>query len=151
MQRYLYRGVNPELHKVNAGRLVAKARGVPFAQSVYWGGEHYWGDGSTWGESASNAVIQHQRDSSRNLTSGVSTTPSMENAQRYATHGGKYPSGYVYKIDTELLKGYEVSAYRVSEHATLPAIPNDEEIILVGKDFGTLPSEIVVEVLEIVA
>jgi hypothetical protein len=57
----------------------------------------------------------------------------------------------VYKIDTELLEKCGVSAYSVSEHATAPAIPDDEEVILVAKDFGPLPSEIVVEVFEVVA
>lgn len=151
VQRYLYRGVNAELHRANAGRLLPKELGVPFTKAIYWGGEHYWGDGSTWGESATNAVIQHQRDSNRNPTSGVSTTPSMENARRYATHLGKYLSGYVYKIDTQLLEHHSVSAYSVSEHATVATIPDDEEVILVAKDFGPLPSEIIVEVSEVIA
>jgi hypothetical protein len=130
---------------------VPKERGVPFTKAIYWGGDHYWGDGSTFGESTANAVIQHQRDSSKNPTSGVSTTPSIENARQYAAHKGKYLSGYVYKIDTELLEKYEVSAYSVSEHAVAPAIPDDEEVILVAKDFGPLPNEIIIEVFEIVA
>lgn len=145
MRRYLYRGVNPELHKTNAGRLVPKANGTPFKQSAYWG-DFYWGDGSTWGESEANAVIQHQRDSGKYPSSGVSTTPSLENAKRYATHDGKYESGYIYKIDPDLLEKYGVSAYAVADHATLPAIPGDEEIILVARDFGPLPTEIIVEV-----
>ena len=151
VDRYLYRGVNQEFRKLNDGKLMPKELSVPFAKAIYWGGEHYWGDGSTFGESAANAVIQHQRDSSRNPTSGVSTTPSLEKAKRYATHSGKFPSGYVYKIDTELLATCGVSAYSVSEHATVPAIPEDEEVILVAKDFGPLPSEIIIEVFEVVA
>ena len=152
MLRYLYRGVNPQLHNVNAGRLVPKAQGVPFKQGVYWDSPTwYWDDGSTYGESSINAVIQHERDSSKNPTSGVSTTPLIETAKRYATHDGNYPSGYVYKIDIELLEKYEVSMYQVAAHATWPAIPDNREVILVAKDFGILPSEIVVEVLEVVA
>lgn len=149
MQQYLYRGVNPELHRANGGKLVPKAPGVPFEEHVYWGGDWYWGDGSVWGKSERNAVIQHQRDSNKNPTSGVSTTPSLENAKRYATHNGKYSSGYVYKIDTDRLKRYGVSVYVVNEHAALPHIPEDQEIILVAEDFGALPSEIIDEVLEV--
>ena len=148
MYRYLYRGVNPEFHSVNGGKLVPKATGVPFKQGTYWG-DSYWGDGRTWGESVVNAVIQHQRDSGRYPTSGVSTTPSIENATRYATHDGKYLTGYIYKIDYNLLEKYGVSAYVVADHATLPGIPSDGEVILVAQDFGPLPSEIVIEVLDV--
>ncbi len=74
MQRYLYRGVNSELHKTNGGKLVPKVIGVPFKQNVYWG-RFCWGDGRVFGESETNAVVQHQRDSSQNPTSGISTTP----------------------------------------------------------------------------
>jgi len=148
MQRYLYRGVNPALHEATAGKLIPKATGVPFKRSTNWG-DFKWGDGTTWGESEVNAVIQHQRDSGKYHTSGVSTTPSLENAKRYATYDGKYKSGYVYKIDANLLGKYRVSSYSVAAHATSPVIPGDEEVILVGEDFGALPSEIVVEVLEV--
>ena len=148
MQRYLYRGVNSERHKINDGKLLPKAVGAPFKQGVHWR-RFYWGDGSVFGKSETNAVIQHQRDSTRNPTSGISTTPFLENAKRYATHDGKYRSGYVYKIDTELLEEYGVCKYIVSHHATLPAIPEDQEVILVAKDFGALPGEIIVEILEV--
>ena len=94
-------------------------------------------------------MVQHQRDSSKYPTSDVSTTPSLENARRYATHDKKYESGYVYKIDSDLLEKYGVAAYVVADHATLPAIPGDEEVILVALDFAALPSEIIVEVLAV--
>jgi hypothetical protein len=148
MQRYLYRGVNPEIHKTNDGKLVPKGIGLPFKQGAYYGGSYYC-DGSVYGESETNAVVQHQRDSSRNPTSGISTTPSLENARQYATHHGKYQSGYVYQIDTELLDEYGVSKYKVADHAMSPAIPGDEEVILVAKDFDVLPSEIIVDVIEV--
>ena len=147
--RYLFRGVNPELYKATGGQLVPKAMGVPFKQSIYWGGDSYFGDGSVFGDSETNSVIQRQRDSNKHPTSGVSTSPSFEKAKDYATHRGKYGSGYVYKIDTELLEKYAVSAYGVAEHASSPAIPKDEEIILVAKDFGVLPSQIVAEVVKV--
>ena len=94
-------------------------------------------------------MIQHQRDSSKHKTSGVSTTPMFENACRYATNGGQYATGYVYKLDTFLFEQHEVVAYVVSEHATQPAILGDKEVILVSKDFGVLPQGIVVEVIEV--
>jgi hypothetical protein len=143
--------VNHELHQTNAGRLVPKAQGVPFRQGIYWDTPTwYWDDGSTWDESSTNAVIQHERDSSMNPTSGVSTTPLMWVAKCYATARGKFQSGYVYKIDTELLEKYGVSKYTVADHATWPKIPSTQEVILVARNFGVLPSEIIVEVIEVV-
>jgi len=109
----------------------------------------YYGGGATYGESQQNAVIMHQQDSSEYQTSGISTTPSFQNAARYATHNGKYSAGFVYKIDTQLLARYGVTAYEVAEHAVKPAIPSDEEVILVAKDFGLLPKGIVVEVVAV--
>jgi hypothetical protein len=148
VERYLYRGVNPDIHARNGGDLVPKALGKPFQSHAYYG-VTCWNDGSVYGESERNAVIQHQTDSSKHATSGISTTPIYENAVRYATHDGKYASGYVYKIDATLLETYEVNSYVVEEHATQPAIPGDKEIILVAKDFGVIPNGVVVEVIEI--
>jgi hypothetical protein len=148
MEQFLYRGVNTDIHRRNEGKLIPKALGKPFRSHAYWG-DAYWNDGSVYGESERNTVIQHQRDSSKHTTSGISTTPSFENACRYATHDSKYATGFVYKIDSSQLETYGVTFYAVEEHATQPAIPGDKEVILVAKDFGVLPSEIVVEVIKI--
>jgi hypothetical protein len=148
MERYLYRGVNPQLHKEAGGKLIPKESGKPFKRFVYYG-EAYYGDGQTYGESETNAVIMHQIDSSKYPSSGISTTPILENAKLYATHNGKHASGYVYKIDTQLLEAAHVKAYPVDDHAVQPTIPGDKEIILVAEDFGALPNEIVVEVIEV--
>lgn len=148
MDRFLFRGVNSHLHHRNGGKLIPKAAGKPFTSHAEWGNGE-WNDGSEYGESERNTVIQHQRDSSRHETSGVSTTPIFENACRYATHDGKYMKGFVYKIDTSLLKKHEVTSHVVAQHATQPAIPGDREVILVAKDFGVLPHQIVTEVIEV--
>ena len=146
--RYLYRGANPDLYRSTGGKLRPKVCGKDFKRPIYYG-EVYYGDGTVYGESERNAVIMHQRDSSKYRTSGVSTTPIYENAVRYATHDGKHPSGYVYKIDTTLLKMHGVIVYPVHQHAVKPAIPDDLEVILVARDFGALPDEIIVEVVEV--
>lgn len=91
----------------------------------------------------------HQKDSSKYPSSGVSTTPSFDNAKSYATHNGKYDSGYVYKIDTELLEKNGVKAYPVDQYAVYAAIPGDREVILVADNFGALPDKIVVEIIEV--
>jgi hypothetical protein len=148
MERYVYRGVNPELYQESNGKLIPKSVGRQFKCPVYYGEVHY-GEGVTYGESETNAVIMHQKDSSKYPSSGVSTTPIFENAKSYATHHGKYDSGYVYKIDTELLEKDGVKAYPVDQYAVLPAIPGDREVILVADNLGELPDTIVVEIIKV--
>ena len=148
MTRYLYRGANLDLHRRTGGKLKPKAEGEAFKRPVYYREAHY-GDGSVYGESERNAVIMHQRNSSKYRTAGVSTTPIYENAVRYATHDGKHESGYVYKIDATLLEAHGVTAYPVDQNAVKPQIPEDQEVILVARDFGELPDEIIVEVIEV--
>jgi len=146
MPRYLYRGVNAKIHAKNGGRLVPKMIGAEFKRDVYYSEEVYYGDGSTYGKSTANAALMHQRDSARYPTSGVSTTPHIENARTYATHNDC--SGYVYKIDTGLLEAAGVTMHDVRDYAAQPAIPGDSEVILVARDHGPLPPEVVVEVID---
>ena len=145
--KYLYRGVNAELYKSTGGRLEPKLLGEKFERQAYWHEERYYRDGSVHGPSERNAVITHQRDSTKYPTSGISTTPNYERAVQYATHHGK--SGYVYKIDTALLDEHGVKAFPVDQHAVKPAIPEDREVILVAQDFGSLPDQIIVEVIPV--
>ncbi len=149
MTRYLYRGANLDLHRRTGGKLKPKAEGEAFKRPVYYGEEAYYGDGSVYGESERNAVIMHQRNSSKHPTSGISTTPIYENAVRYATHDGKHESGYVYKIDSTLLEAHGVTAYFVDQHAVKPQIPGDQEVILVAGDLGELPVESIIKVIEV--
>jgi hypothetical protein len=148
MDRYLYRGINSELYQSSNGKLIPKSVGLPFKRPVHYD-EVYYDEGVTYDESETNAVIMHQEDSSKYPSSGVSTTPIFENAKSYATHIGKCDSGYVYKIDTELLEKNGVKVYRVNEHAVKPAIPNDREGILVADNLGLLPDKIVVEIIKV--
>lgn len=149
MDRYLYRGVNHTLHQKTEGKLIPRESGKPFKRFVYYGEEVYYGGGNTYRESEANAVIMHQIDSSRYPSSGISTTPIFENAKLYATHNGRYDSGFVYKIDTNLLEAASVKAYPVDDHAVKPTVPGDKEVILVAKDYMELPNEIIVEIIEV--
>jgi hypothetical protein len=148
MNKYLYRGVNPDMYESSGGQLAPKAQGQPFKRAVKYDQGFKYGE-VTYGESTKNAVVGHQRDSSSFPSSGVSTTPIFNNAKEYATHKGQYSFSHVYKIDTNLLADAGVEAYEVSEHAPKPATPADEEVILVAKDFGTLPAEIIVEIVKV--
>jgi hypothetical protein len=43
-----------------------------------------------------------------------------------------------------------VSVYEVATIVPHPSIPEDEEVVLVAKEYGCLPKEIVVEIREII-
>lgn len=149
MERFLYRGVNDKQHHKTKGKLIPKEPGKPFKRFVHYGEDVYYGGGNTYVESETNAVIMHQIDSSKYPSSGISTTPIFENAKLYATYKGKYASGVVYKIDTELLEAASVKAYPVDTHAVNPTVPGDREVILVARDFMELPNEIIIEIIEV--
>lgn len=142
----LYRGINPELHKNNAGELRPKDA-LPFARSPEYGRAE-WGN-AYWGECEANAVVEHQQHQAGYSTSGVSTTPHLLRAIVYATHAGKYPYGYVYVIDEALCKIHEVTIYKVTDYVPSPSIPEDEEVILVARDFGIIPNELVIEIRKV--
>ena len=93
MSRLLYRGINPELYEVLKGELRPKLNG-PFVSGARWG-EAEWGN-SYWGENSANAVIDHQKNQAGLPTSGVSTTPHIDRAIVYATHGGRYKDGFIF-------------------------------------------------------
>lgn len=147
MERYLYRGVNSAMYESISGKLVPKLMGEDFQLIEKYGRFKY--PARTYGKSTKNAVVAHQEDSSINPSSGVSTTPFFENAKTYAIHDGNFESGYVFKIDTELLESFSVSAYVVLEYTQNPAIPEEKEIILVASDCGALPQNIVVEIIKV--
>ena len=81
IERYLYRGVNSELYESTCGQLILKALGRPFERVVKYGQGFKFGE-FTYGKSTKNAVVGHQKDSSRFTSSGVSTTPIFENAKK---------------------------------------------------------------------
>jgi|SRR6267154_2144245 len=142
---FLYRGVNPEMHAAFQGELRPKET-KPFVKSPEFGRAE-WGN-VFWGETPQNAVIEHQQHQAGYPTSGVSTTPLLERAKFYATNGGKFPRGFVYVIGVDTLHPAGVTAYVVNEIVPMPSVPEDEEVILVAQDFGSLPSAIVVEIIE---
>jgi hypothetical protein len=94
-------------------------------------------------------VIRHQLGQAGFPTSGVSATPHFERTRFYATNGGLHDSGNVYKIDRELLTVNGVYEFIISEYATDPSVPEDDEVILVASDYRELPAGIVVEVISV--
>jgi hypothetical protein len=141
----LYRGVSIEHFKKTAGQLVPK-KIAPFEYTFHYGEGITYGSGVKYGSSPTNAVIRHQLRQEGFPTSGVSTTPILERALYYASRGGREASGYVFKIDRDILGSLGVMEYIVADYVVGPSIPEDREVILVAADFGVLPKEIVVEV-----
>ena len=131
---FLFRGVSLEHYQRTNGLLIPKTSS-PFEYCFKWGEPGLkWGSGATYGTSEANAVVRHQLEEAGFPTSGVSTTPLLDRATYYATHCGRYGGGYVYKIDRGALPSYGVSAYVVRDYVTNPAVPEDEEVILVAAD-----------------
>lgn len=133
------------MHTAYRGELRPK-EARPFLRSPEFGRAE-WGN-AFWGENTQNAVIEHQQHQAGYPTCGVSTTPLFERAKFYATNGGKLPLGYIYVISLKALKSSGVTAYVVNEIVPMPSVPEDEEVILVARDFGTLSRDIVVEIIE---
>ena len=146
MKAFLYRGVNEELHARLNGELYPKLS-RPFSSSPRWD-QAQW-DNAYWGESEQNAVIEHQQHQAGYPTSGISTTPHFARATFYATHGGKYSTGYIYVIDRSQCESLGVSVYVVNEIVPFPSVVHDDEVVLVAKDFGALPRSLIIEVRKI--
>ena len=146
MPSFLYRGVNPNLHAELNGVLRPKAC-RPFIASPEWGRAE-WGN-CFWGESQENAVIEHQQHQAGFPTSGVSTTPHLARAIFYATHGGQYRRAYVYVIDRSQCEALAISEFVVNDIVPSPSVVEDDEVILVARDFGALPRSLLVEVRKV--
>lgn len=145
--RYLYRGVGIEFFDKTGGKLIPKVTTSFIYAFKYGDPSNKYGSGTTYGTSATNAVIRHQLNQDGFPTSGVSTTPHIHRAQYYATHGGKYKFGYLFKINRDLLEVNNVSEFAVADYVRQPSVPEDEEVILVHRDFGNLPDEIIAEII----
>lgn len=98
------------------------------------------------GESEANAVLHHQTDSNKFLTRGISTTPHIEIAKKYARTTGK-----IIKINCKQLVAKGIIAYPVKEWVKNPddiLHPEDDEIILVIEDLKPFPKELIVGIIE---
>ncbi len=104
IKRYLYRGENSQLYKQNEGKLIPKSTEAFLYAFRYGNSERKYGSGGSYGMSPANAVLGHQMDSRKYPTSGISTSPHFERAFYYATKDGEFETGYIFKIDRELLE-----------------------------------------------
>jgi hypothetical protein len=146
MSRYLYRGVNAKLDAELDGRLRPKRQGEFLYEFTADCTEITCDcDRITIHPSNINAVHRHQLLQKGYPTSGISTTPKFVVAKQYAKGSCEGLGGFVYKIDREMLPKAGVSEYIVSDYVANPAVPGDDEVILVTSDGKELPENIVVE------
>lgn len=144
----LYRGLH-ESRYLNLTSILTPKESLPFVKPPKWGIMQW--DASTWDASAANAVIEHQHHQAGLPTSGLSTTPSLERARFYALGRAHSGCGYIVSFDRAKLKEHGVSQYIVNEMVPNPAIPEDNEVILVAPTFGPIPETTVIEVVKVCA
>ena len=139
----LYRGVSELHYKNTKGKLIPKENRIfsSFARA----GQVYAraGSGIVAGLSAANEVVRHEYKQIGLSTSGISTTPHLNRAKFYATHGGEFSSGYIYIIERSKFCKYNILEYVVSDIIPFPSVPEDEEVILVAQDYYSFPDEII--------
>lgn len=138
----------PLSHEFTARRILApKVSGVPFASEAQAGQEYaVCGSGVVCGASPTNSVVRHQWRQAGLPTSGISATPHFERARHYALAGGRCEAGRVLEFDLERLLRLRVRLFVVNAVVPHPAIPEDDEHVLVAEDFGPIPPSTVVRV-----
>jgi len=143
--KYLYRGISPEMYSVYLEQkmLTPRKLGQPFKSSIRFDGNFFFNGNATHGISLKNAILQHQTDSSKFITSGISTTPHCYRAIFYAKHNRN--TGYILVFDVKLFDQFNINYYKVSDYIKHPNIPEDEEVILVSHDYQQITNRIVIK------
>lgn len=151
MVQFLYRGVSEELYQRLGGRLSPKRPNEKFSSYARAGQSHAaCGSGVQCGESDLNSVILHQWNQAGIPTSGISASPLAERARFYALRGGQIDRGYVFKLSFDHLMKARVAIYKVNELVPHPAMPEDDEHVLVASDFGSIPESAIVSIEEVI-
>lgn len=150
LPEFLFRGVGKTRDERNGGKLRPKNADEP-AETVFdrsgsvfrTRGEDPVDAGAVRSETLINTILKHQLRRQGYPSSFVSTTPSQENAEKYALHADD--EGVVYKIKVACLTDAGVKAYEVEDYVPVPTVPEDQEVVLRASDGGTLPEEIITE------
>jgi hypothetical protein len=135
------------MHNSTGGRLRPKKL-EPFTYAFHYDEGVKYDSGATSDSSETNAVIRHQQNQEGFPTSGISTTPFFDRAKHYALSKSNL-AAYVYKIDRSILRQFGVKEFVVADFAIFPSVAEDQEVILVSPDFGELPLEIVIEIIQV--
>jgi len=147
MDGILYRGIHESRFSGVKSALAPKELGL-FTKGPKWGVAQW--NTSTWGTSTINAVIEHQHAQAGLSTSGLSTTPFFERARVYALGRAATGCGYVLFIDFEKCRELGLEQYRVNTLVRNPAVPEDDEVILVASN-GSIPEQIVLKIEKVCA
>lgn len=139
------------MYQNSGGVLYPKKQNDPFSFTFKADGSVKADSSATAGPSIQNAVLGHQISSKKFPTSGISTTPIFERAKYYATNGGQFSLGYVFKLDRKLFEKFGVEEYIVSSWVENPSKPEDEEVILVFHPLKKLPARAIAKVIEVSA
>lgn len=147
MKNYLYRGVSCNLDVKLGGKLVPK-RQETFLHEFTADTTEITCDNNkiTIGPSQVNAVHWHQASQKGYSTSGISTTPHKERARIYAQGVNGDKSGYIYTLNRDQFSVNGVSEYIVSDYVTHPAVPEDDEVILVAINTTYIPEAIIISI-----
>lgn len=147
---FLYRGVNSDLYKKLKGVLEPKLSGKDFSSTIQFGQVHaQYSNDIQFGNSVKNELVKHQWGQQGIPTSGISTTPHYERAKYYALSNGEKNEGYIYKLSIKKLKESNVNIYRVNENINFPSLNEDDEHILVNKDFKAIPKHTIDSIVHI--
>lgn len=144
--KYLYRALRKE--EIFAGNKLIPKSQEPFQKRPALGFDTKLG----WcvlGKTKEYAIRQHQCPQDESPTSGISTTPHLERAEYYAKK-----ERIIVKINRQLFNKHSIEECDVNKCLEkFPediAKPEDNEIILVKKDGGSFPKEIIEEVMKII-
>lgn len=147
---YLYRGMSLPMFEKLDGKLIPKKIGEIFSSIPCAGDAHaVCGSGIVAGDAPINSVIFHQWAQLGLPTSGVSSTPFEDRAEFYALSGGDNLEGYVFKLSINELINASVTIYKVNELVPSPAIPDDNEHILVADNFEAIPEKAIVSISKV--
>lgn len=147
---YLYRGVSLSMFQELDGKLMPKQMCDPFSSIPCAGDPHaVCGSGIVAGDASINSVVFHQWRQLGLPTSGVSFTPFWERAKFYAFSGGRNLEGYIFKISVKKLIEASVLVYKVNDLVPHPAVPDDDEHILVARDCKEISEQVIVSVRKV--
>jgi hypothetical protein len=147
---YLYRGMSLSMFEKLDGKLQPKSIGESFSSVPCAGDPHaVCGSGIVAGDASINSVVYHQWNQLGLPISGVSFTPFIDRAKFYALSGGKNAEGYIFKVSVKMLSEASVLTYKVNDLIPHPAIPEDDEHILVAKDFHEIPEKVIVSISKV--
>ena len=144
-KKYLYRGVSVS-HDGKCEAKLSPKLNAPFIHEFNASTTEVLASDTrvTMGPSEINAVHLHQASQKGYPTSGISTTPHKDRARVYAQGVNEDLPGYIYTLDRDKFAVNGISEYIVSDYVANPAVPQDDEVILVAQDLSCIPEAVII-------